>query len=174
MKKSNSACIIPNTITKFNIVDSKEKENQIDKTRLMGFNGKVMNNILKFDKTKYGKKPTPFYGFSHDPFLQSSENKEHLDEIEKNKQEKELKNRTYSRNIHENNKNFMANEYIRNPNEKKLLFMSDNDIYLTQSKFKQNGATFMNGNNKRKNQFSPPQKSYEEKLDSYINNNIQS
>lgn len=171
MKKSNSACIIPNTTTKFNIVDNKEKENQIDKTPLRAFNGKVMNNILKFDKTKYGKKPTPFYGFSHDPFLQSSENKDHLDEIEKNKQEKELKNRTYSRNIHENNKNYMANEYIRNPNEKKLLFMSDNDIYLTQSKFKQNLSTFMNGNNKRKNQFSPPQRSYEEKLDSYINNN---
>ena len=49
--------------------------------------------------------------------------------------------------------------------------MSDNDIYLTQNKFKQNGAIFMNGSNIRKNKFSPPQKSYEEKLDSYINNN---
>ena len=171
IKKSNSACIIPNSTLKYNIVDNKEKEKQMDKTTLIDWSGKGSNNIFKFDKTKYGKKPSPFYGFSHDPFLQSSENKEHLDEIEKKKQEKEIKNRTLSRNIHENNKNYVANVYIQNPNEKKLLFMSDNDIYLTQNKFKQNGAIFMNGSNIRKNKFSPPQKSYEEKLDSYINNN---
>ncbi len=49
--------------------------------------------------------------------------------------------------------------------------MSDNDVYLTQNKFKENGATFMKRSNSRKNQFSPPQKSYEEQLDSFINNN---
>ena len=176
MKKSNSAINIPSRTNKYNIVDNKEKEkdkDKLDKIPLLGNNSEngINNNIFKFDKTKYGKRPSPFYGFSHDPFLQSSENKDHLNEIEKKKQEKELKNIYFSRNMRENNKNYIANEYIKNPNEKKLLFMSDNDVYLTQNRFKENGATFMKRSNSRKNQFSPPQKSYEEQLYSFINNN---
>ena len=173
IKKSNSACNIPNSYNKGNDNDNNDK--LLRRTPLLGFNGKELNNtIFQFDRTKYGKKPFPFYGFSHDPFLQSSENKEHLDEIEKKKQDKEIKNKIYSRNVCENNKNHIVDEYIKNPNEHNLLFMSDNDVYQTRSKYynqnSTNRGTFMNST-KKNSQFSLPQKSYEEQLDSYINNN---
>ena len=52
--------------------------------------------------------------------------------------------------------------------------MSDNDVYQTRSKYynqnSTNRGTFMN-NTKKNSQFSLPLKSYEEQLDSYINNN---
>ena len=171
IKKSNSACNIPNSKNTTN--DNNEKS--LRRTPLLGFKDKELNNtIFQFDRTKYGKKPFPFYGFSHDPFLQSSENRAHLDEIEKKKQEKEIKNKIYSRNIHENTKNHVVNEYIKNPNEHNLLFISDNDIYQTRNRYynqnSTNRGTFMN-TIKKNSQFSIPQKSYEEQLDSYINNN---
>ena len=54
--------------------------------------------------------------------------------------------------------------------------MSDNDLFQTQNKnFNENNANeAINNNNTilRKSQFSLPQKSYEEQMDTYINNNF--
>ena len=54
--------------------------------------------------------------------------------------------------------------------------MSDNDLYQTQNKnFNENKANeTLNNNNTilKKNQFSLPKKSYEEQMDTYINNNF--
>ena len=175
IKKSNSTFSILSSGNKFNI--NENKENKLKRTPLIGLNGKDINNkILQFDRTKYGKKPFPFYGFSHDPFLLSSENKEHLEEIERKKQEKEIKNKTFFRNNCENDKKNLVNEYKKNPNENNLIFMSDNDLYQTQNKnFNENNANEAINNNHtilRKSQFSLPQKSYEEQMDTYINNNF--
>ena len=178
-KKSNSTMYIPNSnnINKNNIIESDDEKNR-RRTPLLGlYKTDVINNTFQFDRTKYGKKPKPFYGFSHDPFLQSSENLEHLDEIERKKQDKEIKKKTFSRNFLENDNNLITNEYKKNPN---LLFMSDNDVYQSQNKNINNGIIRNNGHdngmfegkiNKSTNEFGPPQKTYVEQLDTYLNNN---
>ena len=176
LKKSNSMSYCFNARND----DNNNKINNINilnRTPLLKIKNKEINNTFQFDSPKYYKKPYPFYGFSHDTFLQSSENKHHLEEIEKKKQEKEIKKKTYSRNKYENNKGYILKEYIKNPNENNLLFMSDHEIYQSRyssfNKNNENGVTFLNNSNNlnNNNQYGTNKKSYEEQLELYINNN---
>ena len=159
-----------------NKINNNENEKNLKRTPLLGCSHKGINTSFQIDKTKYGIKPKPFYGFTHEPFLLSSENKDHLDEIEKKKQEKEIKKKANSRNNNENDNKTLLNEYIKNPNEDNLLFMSDNNLYQNQNKTFNQNKTVRVFNNKNilrtNNQLYGIKKSYEEQLDSYLNNTI--
>jgi hypothetical protein len=172
-KKNYSICYESNV----NCIDNNSNKNK-SKTPLLGLtkNNNIDNNsTFKIDRTKYGKKPTPFYGFSHDPFLQSSENLEHLNEIENNKRIKEMRKKILSQKILENDKNYIANEYKKNPNS---MFLSNNDTYSLQNKKLNRSGSFTNAIgtfreriNKSTNQFGPPQKTYVEQLEKFLNKN---
>jgi hypothetical protein len=172
-KKNYSICYESN----INCIDNNSNKNK-SKTPLLGLtknNNIDNNNTFKIDRTKYGKKPTPFYGFSHDPFLQSSENLEHLNEIENNKRIKEMRKKILSQKILENDKNYIANEYKKNPNS---MFLSNNDTYSLQNKKLNRSGSFTNAIgtfreriNKSTNQFGPPQKTYVAQLENFLNKN---
>ncbi len=142
------------------------------KTPLLGlYNNNLRKNTLNIDTTKYGKKPSPFYGFLHDPFLLSSESKEHLDEIENNKRFQETKKKIIARKILENDKNYIANEYKKNPNS---LFLSNNEFFhnkLIKKRVSDINEIFGESNNKSKKQYGPLQKTNVEKLDTFLNKN---
>ena len=96
----------------------------------------INNNKPEFDSTIFGKKPIPFFGYFHDQNLQSRENKEHLKEIEKEKQERELNKIKYSQYKFNNDYNYITEEYKKNPNENNLLFISDNPNYIQTNQIK--------------------------------------
>ena len=188
LKKSNSSMNLLNKNMK--LEDNNEKNKKIIRfTPLLNSQKpELINNKPKFDNTIFGKKPYPFYGYFHDPGLQSRENMEHLEEIEKLKHEKELNKVKYAQYIFDKENNYIAEEYKKNPNENNLLFISDNpNMIQTNQMKKKNVDEWYNFNHNDKGglynfknkslsmrHLGPRKKFYSEKLDSFLNiNNIQ-
>ena len=167
----------------------EEQKNEINEANF--------DNTINFDRNVFGKKPNPNFGFSHDPYVQSSENPEKLKEIEKMKKLQFTMSKT-SNNGFFNDKN-RANgmtQYQSNPN------LANFNQY--QKLNKQNNRTNYGGNlannlggvgkldiddnyyNEADNRFNetnkmsrttigfrPLKQTYEEKLDNFmINHNL--
>ena len=189
LKKSNSSMNLLNRNIK--LEDNNEKNKKIIRfTPLLNSykSDLINNNKPEFDSTIFGKKPIPFYGYFHDQNLQSRENKEHLKEIEKEKQERELNKIKYSQYKFNNDYNYITEEYKKNPNENNLLFISDNPNYIQTNQIKRKNIDDRynyNFNNKgglyklkkKSNSVSelfPRKKEYSEQLSSFLNmNNLQ-
>ena len=76
---------IDNETVKNNIKYEEQKnENIMSDSQIESYGGNFNNNA-NLNLNKYGKKTDPFFGISHDPYVQSSENPEKLKEIEKSK-----------------------------------------------------------------------------------------
>ena len=189
LKKSNSTMNLLNRNMK--LEDSNEKNKKIIRfTPLLNSQkSNLINNIKEnFDKTKFGKKPFPYYGYLHDPLLHSKDNKERLEEIEKAKQVREIHKVKYAQYIMNRNNNFITEEYRKNPNDNNLIFISENpdliDTNRIKKKYIDEWYNFNHNNTsglfKFKNKslsmrhFGPRKKLYSEQIDSFVNvNNIQ-
>ena len=189
LKKSNSSMNLINRNMKLENINEKNKK-IVRFTPLL--NSKklelINNNKPEFDKTIFGKKPYPYYGYLHDPGLNSRENMEHLEEIEKSKREKEINKIKYTQYIFDKDNNYIAEEYKKNPNENNLLFISDNPNFIQGNQIKKKNIdewynynfNDKNGLYKFKNKslslknLGARKKLYSEQLDSLLNiNNIQ-
>ena len=144
------------------------------------FSGGNFNPNVNFDKEKYGKKPNPFFGFSHDPYVQSSENPERLKEIEKNKKILLSMAKTTTNNFYNNDK--LVDKYKNNPNASN--FQKSNKLYYNNANANCLGGVGqlnlennINNNNEIKKMnktssgFRPLKKTYEEKLDMFMERN---
>ena len=79
--------------------------------------GGYSNDTINFDRNVFGKKPDPNFGFSHDPYVQSSENPEKLKEIEKMKKFQFTMSKTSSNGFYnDKNKSNGMTQYQNNPN----------------------------------------------------------
>ena len=148
-------------------------------------------NTINFDREVFGKKPDPNFGFYHDPHVQSSENLERLQEIEKAKKMKFAMSKTTNNGFFKskNNDNIIA-KYKNNPNLynfNKYQNISGNKIYGGVQETNLGSAGQLNleeGNQGEKNEmdelkrmnrtsigFRPMKKTYEEKLDQFMEAN---
>ena len=188
-KKSNSTMNLVNQNMKLEDIKGKTKKIIRFTPLLKSEKRELINNTnIDFDRTKFGKKPCPFYGYSHDPLLHSKENKARLDEIEKSKYEKEVSKKKYEQFIFNKQSNYIAEEYKKNPNENNLIFISENPSLIQSSHIiRKNIDDWCNLNHNKKNglfnyknkSFSmrhlcPRKKLYSEQMDSFLNiNSIQ-
>ena len=147
------------------------------------FSAGCFNSTVNFDKEKYGKRPNPFFGFSHDPYVQSSENPEKMKEIEKNKKTQLSMAKTSTNNFYNNEKSKIVDNYKNNPNANNLqkpnkLYYNNADVNslggVGQLKL-ENNANINNNETKKMNKtssgFRPLKKTYEEKLDMFMERN---
>ena len=101
-----------------NNIKYEEQKNEKDFSQCQPeFNGTYFNDTINFDRNVFGKKPDPNFGFSHDPYVQSSENPEKLKEIEKMKKLQFTMSKTSSSGFFngKNRTNGMS-QYQNNPN----------------------------------------------------------
>ena len=101
-----------------NNIKYEEQKNEKDPSQFQPeFNGTYFNDTINFDRNVFGKKPDPNFGFSHDPYVQSSENPEKLKEIEKMKKLQFTMSKTSSSGFFngKNRSNGMS-QYQNNPN----------------------------------------------------------
>ena len=147
------------------------------------FSAGCFNSTINFDKEKYGIKPDPFYGFSHDPYVQSSDNPERLEEIVKAKKKQCIMSKTSANGFYDNNSKIME-KYKNNPNainfqkQNKNCYNEPNVNSLGavgQLNLEGNEANINNSEVKRMNRtsscFRPLKKTYEEKLDIFMERN---
>ena len=188
-KKSNSAMNLLNPKMKLEDINNKNKKIIRFTPLLNSQKSKLINNTNDgFDYTIIRKKPYPFYGYFHDPSLQFRDSIEHLEEIEKSKQDKEIEKKRYEEFIFNRKNNYITEEYKKNPNENNLAFISDNPSLIQNNRIKRknidewysNNFNDKNGLYRMKNKsfsmrhLGPNKKFYSEKLDSFLNiNNIQ-
>ena len=135
LRKSNSTMDLLNKNMRLEKINNEKNKKIIRFTPLLKSQRKeIINNTnLSFDKTKFGKKPSPFYGYSHDPSLLSKESKERLEQIEKSKYEKELNKNIYEQYMLNKHHTYIAEEYKNNPNDNNLIFISDNPNLIQKS-----------------------------------------
>ena len=187
LKKSNSAMNLINKSTKLENINNEKNKKIIRFTPLLKSRGKelINNTNISFDKTKFGKKPYPFYGYSHDPILLSKDSKERLEEIEKAKYEREVKKRKYEQYIFNKENNHIAEEYKKNPNDNNLAFISDNpnlvqpnmihrknmDEWQNINKIEQREIYSLKKKSKSLLNILPVRKLNSEKIDSFLNIN---
>ena len=151
--------------------------------------GNFFNDTVNFDRNNFGKKPDPNFGFSHDPYVQSSENPEKLKEIEKMKKLQFTMSKTSSNGFFNGkNKSNGMTQYQNNPNlanfNQKLNKNNNKTNYqgiianniggVEQQNIKRN----INGNgngfsesqkmNRTSVGFRPLKQTYEEKLDNFM------
>ena len=167
-----------------NNYEEQKNENGIAPT----MEGEYFNNTLNFDRNVFGKKPDPNFAYSHDPYVQSSENPDKLKEIEKMKKIQftmsktsnngffNAKNRINGNNMtqyksnpnlsnfsqnHKTNYNYGGNMSNNIGNVGKLNL--DENINGSDNKYidtyKMNRTSFG---------FGPIKKTYEEKLDNFM------
>ena len=148
--------------------------------------GEFYNDTINFDRNFFGKKPDPNFGFSHDPYVQSSENPEKLKEIEKMKKLQFTMSKT-STNGFFNNKNGNGGngmtQYQSNPNLTNFKTNYQNNLKANlANNLGGAGKLNINGNingsdngvnqiskmNKTSIGFGPMKKTYEEKLDNFM------
>ena len=189
LKKSNSSMNLMNHNIKLEDNNENNKKVVSFTPLLNSYKSDLINNNRpEFDTKIFGKKPDPFFGYSHDPILQSRENIERLKEIEKEKQEKEFNKRKYSQFRFNKDYNYITEEYKKNPNENNLLFISDNPNLIKTGQIKRKNVDdrynynfnnkgglykFKNKSNSMRELF-PRKKEYPEQLDSFLNrNNLQ-
>ena len=174
---------IDNEIKANNIKYEEQKnENEIQS----GMEGEFYNDTINFDRNFFGKKPDPNFGFSHDPYVQSSENPEKLKEIEKMKKLQFTMSKT-STNGFFNNKNGNGGngmtQYQSNPNLTNFKTNYQNNLKANlANNLGGAGKLNINGNingsdngvnqiskmNKTSIGFGPMKKTYEEKLDNFM------
>lgn len=189
LKRSNSSMDFKNTNMKLDDINTKNKKIISFNPLLLPKKDEIINNQNEsFDKTVFGKRPQPFYGFFHDPLIYSKDNKEHLDQIEREKINRQINKQKYFRYMADKNNNYISEEYKKNPNENNLIFLSDNPSLIQNNLIKKKSIDeWYNYNQKEKSDFykfknksmsmrhlRPIKKYYSEKLDSFLNiNNIQ-
>ena len=155
-------------------------KNKLEEKILEKENIKILNNDNK--ELKFIKKPNPFFGITHDPYIQSSDNSKHMEQIEKDKQAKKLLNRTNSFNYGNNNtKKIIANTFFINENgtndNNSNKYPNTLEIFAEPKikKIVKNNSCMHFGNDneidRNKLHFGPPQKTYVQQLDKIINNN---
>jgi hypothetical protein len=151
--------------------------------------GNFFNDTVNFDRNIFGKKPDPNFGFSHDPYVQSSENPEKLKEIEKMKKLQFTMSKTSSNGFFNGkNKSNGMTQYQNNPNlanfNQKLNKNNNKTNYqgIIANNLGGVGQLNVEGNiNGNENGFSesqkmnrtsigfrPLKKTYEEKLDNFM------
>ena len=164
------------------------------------YNDKLQGKIISmrpvtdddnFDRNIFGKKPDPNFGFSHDPYVQSSENPEKLKEIEKIKKLQFTMSKTSSKGFYnDKNKSNGMTQYQNNPNltnfkqyqnlkkmNNKINYggnMANNLGGVGQLNINENinnddnGFNEINKMNRTSIGFRPLKKTYEEKLDNFM------
>jgi hypothetical protein len=168
-----------------NKFEEQKNENQAEPEFSKGY----FNDTVNFDREKFGQKPDPFFGFSHDPYVQSSEDPERLKEIEKAKRQQITMSKTSSSGFFnvKDKANGMSN-YQNNPNLSNFnKFNKTNRNYIGSVANNLGGVGQLNidGNvngsstglneTKKMNRtsvgFRPMKQTYEEKLDNFMAQN---
>ena len=165
-----------------NNIKYEEQKNENDITSEM--EGGYSNDTINFDRNVFGKKPDPNFGFSHDPYVQSSENPEKLKEIEKMKKLQFTMSKTSSKGFYnDKNKSNGMTQYQNNPNLtnfKQYQNLNKNNNKMNnlgsvgQLNINENindGGNGFNETNKMNRTsigFRPFKKTYEEKLDNFM------
>ena len=172
-----------------NNIKYEEQKNENDITSEM--EGGYSNDTINFDRNVFGKKPDPNFGFSHDPYVQSSENPEKLKEIEKMKKFQFTMSKTSSNGFYnDKNKSNGMTQYQNNPNltnfkqyqnlkkmNNKINYggnMANNLGGVGQLNINENinnddnGFNEINKMNRTSIGFRPLKKTYEEKLDNFM------
>ena len=165
-----------------NNIKYEEQKNENDITSEM--EGGYSNDTINFDRNVFGKKPDPNFGFSHDPYVQSSENPEKLKEIEKMKKLQFTMSKTSSKGFYnDKNKSNGMTQYQNNPNLTN--FKQYQNLNKNNNKMNNLGSVGqlnINGNinddgngfnetnkmNRTSIGFRPFKKTYEEKLDNFM------
>ena len=190
LKKSNSTMNLLNKDMKLENIKNEKDKKMIRFTPLLKSKRKelINNTNLSCDKTKFGKKPNPFYGYLHDPTLLSKDSKERLENIEKSKFDRELNKKIYENYIFNKQNNYIAEEYKKNPNDNNLIFISDNpslvqkslihrkniDEWCNLNQVEKRRFPFLRNKSKSLMNLAPIKKLNPEKLDGFLNiNNIQ-
>ena len=175
-----------------NNIKYEEQKNEKDFSQSQPeFNGTYFNDTINFDRNVFGKKPDPNFGFSHDPYVQSSENPEKLKEIEKMKKLQFTmsktsssgffngKNRTNGMSQYQNNpnlSNFNQNQKL-NKNNNRANYggsLANNLGGVGHLNIEGNINGVENGMNETQKMnrtsigFGPLKKTYEEKLDNFM------
>jgi hypothetical protein len=154
--------------------------------------GNFFNDTVNFDRNIFGKKPDTNFGFSHDPYVQSSENPEKLKEIEKMKKLQFTMSKTSSNGFFNGkNKSNGMTQYQNNPNlsnfnqrlnknpNNKMNYGGSNVNNLggvgtlniegiNSNNGNENGFGDMKKMNRTTVNFRPLKQTYEEKLDNFM------
>ena len=156
--------------------------------------GGYYNDTVNFDRDKYGKKPDPFFGFSHDPYVQSSEDPEKLKEIEKAKKIQFTMAKTSNSGFFNGKEKangisqYQNNPNLSNFNQYQKLKNSNNRVNYGGNMVNnlggvgqlniegnvnggENGLSETKKMNRTSIGFGPIKKTYEEKLDSFMARN---
>ena len=168
-----------------NKFEEQKNENQAEPEFSKGY----FNDTVNFDREKFGQKPDPFFGFSHDPYVQSSDDPERLKEIEKVKKQQITMSKTSSSGFFnaKDKANGISN-YQNNPNLSNFnKFNKTNRNYAGNVANNLGGVGQLNieGNINRSNTglnetkkmnrtsvgFRPMKQTYEEKLDNFMAQN---
>ena len=170
----------------------EEQKNEKDYIEYQSENQNAFNDTINFDKNIFGKKPDPNFAYSHDPYVQSSENPEKLREIEKMKKLQftmsktasngffNPKNKTNGMTQYQNNPNLSNfNQRLnKNPNNKMNYGGSNvnnlggvgtlNIEGINSNNGNENGFADMKKMNRTTVNFRPLKQTYEEKLDNFM------
>ena len=168
-----------------NKFEEQKNENQAEPEFSKGY----FNDTVNFDREKFGQKPDPFFGFSHDPYVQSSDDPERLKEIEKAKKQQITMSKTSSSGFFnvKDKANGISN-YQNNPNLSNFnKFNKTNRNFAGSVANNLGGVGQLNieGNINRSNTglnetkkmnrtsvgFRPMKQTYEEKLDNFMAQN---
>ena len=155
-----------------NNIKYEEQKNENDITSEM--EGGYSNDTINFDRNVFGKKPDPNFGFSHDPYVQSSENPEKLKEIEKMKKKGFYndKNKSNGMTQYQNNPNltnFKQYQNLNKNNNKMNNLGSVGQLNINENiNDGGNGFNETNKMNRTSIGFRPFKKTYEEKLDNFM------
>jgi hypothetical protein len=166
----------------------KYEEQKNENIALSDIEGGCYNDTINFDRNFFGKKPDPNFAFSHDPYVQSSENPDKLKEIEKMKKLQFTMSKTSGNGFfNDKNRSNGMTQYEINPNlsnfNKYQKMNRNNNINNYGGKIANNlgGVGHLNIDNGGENGFSesnrmnrttigfrPHKKTYEEKLDNFM------
>ena len=166
----------------------KYEEQKNENIASSDIDGGCYNDTINFDRNFFGKKPDPNFAFSHDPYVQSSENPDKLKEIEKMKKLQFTMSKTSGNGFfNDKNRSNGMTQYESNPNlsnfNKYQKMNRNNNINNYGGKIANNlgGVGHLNIDNGGENGFSesnrmnrttigfrPHKKTYEEKLDNFM------
>ena len=166
----------------------KYEEQKNEDIALSDIEGGCYNDTINFDRNFFGKKPDPNFAFSHDPYVQSSENPDKLKEIEKMKKLQFTMSKTSGNGFfNDKNRSNGMTQYESNPNlsnfNKYQKMNRNNNInnyggkiannlggvgHLNIDNGGENGLNESNRMNRTTIGFRPTKKTYEEKLDNFM------
>ena len=166
----------------------KYEEQKNENIALSDIDRGCYNDTINFDRNFFGKKPDPNFAFSHDPYVQSSENPDKLKEIEKMKKLQFTMSKTSGNGFfNDKNRSNGMTQYESNPNlsnfNKYQKMNRNNNInnyggkiannlggvgHLNIDNGGENGFNESNRMNRTTIGFRPTKKTYEEKLDNFM------